>query len=127
MPKMPELTQVRIQLAEEGADVEELEENIQKLRNVLLEYDVAQVDFPRDTVPLRAKGTGVIATTGTLLVTLSQSPELLAAIINGIASWLRGHANRSVKLTLRGDTLELTAVSSTEQQRLIEHFLKHHR
>jgi hypothetical protein len=62
---------------------------------------------------------------GALVVTVSQS-QLLAPVVAAIRSWLAGSPQRSIKLELDGDTLELTGVSSKEQQRLANEWLRRH-
>jgi hypothetical protein len=59
-------------------------------------------------------------------VRLVASAEALAGIIGGVRSWLGRNRVRSVKLTLDGDTLEVTGVSSAEQDRLIEMWVTRH-
>jgi hypothetical protein len=57
---------------------------------------------------------------------LAASLEVLASIIDGIRPRLgRGQA-RSVKLTLGGEALEVSRVSSAEQDRLIDLWVTRH-
>jgi hypothetical protein len=51
---------------------------------------------------------------------------VLAAVIAGIRSWLGRNSARSVKLTLGGDALEVSGVSSAEQDRLIDLWVARH-
>lgn len=60
------------------------------------------------------------------MVRLATSPELLASIIAGVRSWLGRNRVRSVKLTLDGDALEVSGVSSAEQDRLIDLWVARH-
>jgi hypothetical protein len=64
-----------------------------------------------------------LAALGTLVVTLA-NPNLLGAVITAVRSWVGGTPQRSVKLQLDGDVLELTGVSSEEQLRLAEAWLR---
>ena len=66
-----------------------------------------------------------LAALGGLLVTVGQS-QLLAPVIAAIRSWLGGSPQRSIKLELDGDTLELTGISSKEQRRLVDEWLQRH-
>jgi hypothetical protein len=54
------------------------------------------------------------------VVQLVLQPGVLASIVEGVRSWLQRQSARSVKLTLDGDSLEVTGVSSEEQDRLVE-------
>ena len=79
----------------------------------------------RGKAPEDAKGAGLLAA-GQLIVGLVASPEVLASIIDTVRSWLGRNRARSVKLTLDGDTLEVTGASSAEQQRLIDLWVTRH-
>lgn len=107
-------------------DVEELAQLTDRLRAELLDLDVDAVQQPaRGEVPEDAKGAG-LAMVGQLLVRLVTSPEVLVSIIGGVRSWLGRNRVRSVKLTLDGDTLEVSGVSSAEQDRLIDLWVARH-
>jgi hypothetical protein len=60
-----------------------------------------------------------------LVVTVAQS-GLLAPVVAAIQGWLGRSQQRSVKLELDGDVLELTGVSSRDQQRLVDEWLRRH-
>jgi hypothetical protein len=62
---------------------------------------------------------------GTLVATFAR-PDLLTAIVAAVQSWLGGTGGRSVKLEVDGDALELTGVSSKEQRRLADEWLRRH-
>jgi hypothetical protein len=51
---------------------------------------------------------------------------VLRTVADTIVGWLGRQQARSVKLTLDGDTLELTGVSSDEQERLIDLWVARH-
>jgi hypothetical protein len=109
-----------------GADAEELAQLAGRLRAELLDLDVDAVRQPeRGEAPEESKGAGWLAA-GELAVRLVTSPEVLAAVIAGIRSWLGRNSARSVKLTLGGDALEVSGVSSAEQDRLIELWVARH-
>ena len=57
---------------------------------------------------------------------LVTSPEVLASIIAGVRSWLGRNTARSVKLAIGGDALEVSGVSSAEQDRLIDLWVSRH-
>lgn len=109
-----------------GADAEELEELTRRLREELMELDVEAVDLVRvGETPKRAKAGDPVAW-GTLLVTLAASGGVLTTLINTLHAWLTRHERRSVTLEIDGDRLEVTGISSEEQQRLINAWVSRH-
>jgi hypothetical protein len=116
---------IRIQV-EDGADDQEVEQLIGQLRRELLDLDVDAVTHASGgPPPPGSKAVGVVALGG-LIVQLLHSPVMLTAVVSTVKTWLTGHAGRSVKLELDGDTLEVTGVSSDEQRRLIDAWIARH-
>ena len=107
-------------------DAEELAQLTNRLRYELLNLDVDAVYLAGggDT-PDSSKGIGLLAAGG-LVVQFVLRQDLLRPIIDGIRSWLGRQRVRSIKLTLDGDSLELTGVSSAEQDRLVELWVTRH-
>lgn len=106
---------------------EELEQLTQQLRRELLELDVEAVELLRSgKAPSKAKA-GDAITWGSLLLTLAASGGVLTTLIQVLQSWLTRHEQRSLTLEIDGDRLEITGVSSKEQERLIEAWLGRHR
>jgi uncharacterized protein YjiS (DUF1127 family) len=107
-------------------DAEELAQLAGRLRAELLDLEVAAVRQPtRGESVQGAKGAGMLAA-GELVVGLVASPEVLASLIDTVRSWLGRNRARSVKLTLSGDALEVSGVSSAEQDRLIDLWVARH-
>jgi hypothetical protein len=107
-------------------DVEELAQLTGRLRDELLDLDVDAVKpVSGGEAPDSSKGVGLLAAGG-LVVRFVLRQDLLQSIIDGIRSWLGRQHARSIKLTLDGDSLELTGVSSAEQDRLIELWVMRH-
>jgi hypothetical protein len=69
-----------------------------------------------------------MTTAGGLLVAIGQSADGLRSVASAIRAWLlRGErSHRSVRLELGGDALELSQVSTADQDRLIELFVRRH-
>jgi hypothetical protein len=63
-----------------------------------------------------------LAALGTVVVTLLQS-DVLAAVVSAVTAWLGNRRNRTVRLELDGDVLELTGVPTAEQRRLTDAWL----
>lgn len=122
-----ELASVELQVGvEAGSDDEELAELTAQLRRQLLDLDVAGVERPTDgDPPPGAKGVDAIAL-GTLVVTLARSAGALTVFIKGVQGWLASQHNRTVRLELAGDTIELIGVSSRDQERLVELWIARH-
>ena len=101
-------------------DSEELAALVQRLRAELLDLDVDRVEpLTAGEAPEGAKGVELLALGG-LVVQFVLLPGVLTSIVDGVRSWLQRQSARSVKLTLDGDSLEVTGVSSEEQDRLVE-------
>ncbi len=101
-------------------DSEELAVLVQRLRTELLDLDVDRVEpLTAGEAPEGAKGVELLAL-GVLVVQFVLQPGVLTSIVDGVRSWLQRQSVRSVKLTLDGDSLEVTGVSSEEQDRLVE-------
>jgi len=47
-------------------------------------------------------------------------------VLEAVRSWLAGSPQRGIKLELDGDVLELSGVSSKEQRRLTDEWLRRH-
>jgi hypothetical protein len=121
------LASVELQLGvAAGSDDEELAELTARLRQQLLDLDVARVDQPTyGDQPSGAKGVDAIAL-GTLVVTLARSPGALTALAKTVQRWLMAKHDRTVRLELDGDTIELTGASSRDQERLVELWIGRH-
>ncbi len=50
----------------------------------------------------------------------------VGAVVQTIHGWVARRSSRTVKITLDGDSIELTNASEEEQRRLIESFLARH-
>ncbi|MFC5379361.1 hypothetical protein [Aquipuribacter nitratireducens] len=101
-------------------DAEELAELVHLLRQDLLDLDVDAVDpVEADSAPEGAKG--VTAAAGWLAVQLG--PTALKALVRRIAAWA-SPPGRSVEIVLGDDTLKVTGLDDTQQQRLIDEWLE---
>jgi Flp pilus assembly CpaE family ATPase len=115
-----------IQLAESGADPERLDELTLMLRDELLNLDVDDVEQVRDgEAPSGTRGLE-LAALGALLVTLNQSTDVVAHVVNTIREWLKRdpEPTRTVRVTLGDRTIELSAASNEQQDRLVAEFVR---
>lgn len=108
------------------ADAEELAQLTTRLREELLDLDVEAV-YPvgGGEVPDSSKGIDLLAA-GALVVRFMLRQEILQSVIDGVRSWLGRQHARSIKLTLDGDSLELSRASTAEQDRLVELWVMRH-
>ena len=107
------------------ADAEAVAEATRQLRRELLDLDVDSVDVPRDEYPPPGSRGADVAALGALVVTIAQTP-LLGSVVDTVQSWLARSRQGTIKLELGGDVLELTGVSSDEQRRLTDEWLRRH-
>src|SRR6266702_8314843 len=106
-------------------DTEETAEATLQLRRELLDLDVEAVELPRAGEPPPGTRAVELAALGALAITLSQS-QLLTHVVAAVRSWLAGQQQRSIKLELGVDVLEMPGVSSTEQRRMVDEWLRRH-
>ncbi len=120
-------SQLQIEIgAPADSDDQERAELTQRLRDELLDLDVDAVNLARGAdVAMGAKAIDATAI-AELIVHLGSAPAILGSVSACIRSWLQRQRAQSVKLTLDGDTLEVTAVSSAEQDRLITMWVARH-
>lgn len=117
-----------VQLAEDGADAERLDALTGFLRRELLELEVEDVTPLRGGEPPPGARVFDVLAVGGLLVTVGHSAESLRAVVTAVRKWL-AHGDgirRTVRMELDGDVLELSEVSVTDQDRLIEVFIGRH-
>jgi hypothetical protein len=109
---------------ESDADAAEIDDATSQLRTELLELDVDEVKAPSGG-PAPAGTRGVeAAQIGTLLVAAGR--VAIGPVVATIQSWVARRASRSVKLTIDGDSIEVSNVSPEDQRELIESFLARH-
>jgi hypothetical protein len=104
-------------------DADVVAEAALQVRRELLALDVVDVTSPAaGEAPAGSRGVE-LAALGALVVTIVGSP-LLDSVLDTVKAWLAGSRQRSIRLELNGDVLELTGVSSKEQRRLTEEWLR---
>jgi hypothetical protein len=108
------------------ADAEELAALAVQLRGQLLELDIESAEPA--TVGQAPPGTraGEILIAGALTVMLAQSSGLLTAIVETVKSWASLSRERSVKLEVDGDVLEVNGITRSDQRDLIQAWIDRH-
>lgn len=115
-----------IQLTETDAEPERLEELTIELRRELLALDVDDV-APAQAGEAPAGSRSIeLAAIGALLVTMNQTTDVLAHIVSTVRDWLRRspEPKRTVRMTIGGRSIELSAASDAQQDRLVAEFIK---
>jgi hypothetical protein len=118
--------ELQIEVFEPGADDERLNGLTQSLREELLALDVDSVSpVSLGEAPAGSKGLE-LAAVGAIVVALKGSVELATQVVSAVRSWLhRGPtAGSTLKLTMNGQTLELSAATAGQQQQLIDAFVQ---
>jgi hypothetical protein len=119
--------EVRLGVVEEGSDDARLEELALLLRQELLTLDVRSVEpYHEGEAPDGSRG-ALAAIAGMLSVSVAPGVQAVGAIVAVVRGWLRRSGNeRTVKLTIDGDVIELTGASDQAQQQLVDAFIRRH-
>ena len=105
-------------------DAAELDEAARQLQRELLELDVDDVQRRREGAPPPGARAVDAAMLGGLAVTAGK--DVIGAVVRAIVQWIGRRSDRSVKLTIGEDSIELSSVSAEDQRRLVESFLARH-
>lgn len=117
----PELA-VKLDLGPQ-AGPEEVDELARSLRDELLQLDVHTVDLVNAGVaPEGTKGFGLLEV-GALIVKFGSSGAL-RKVVDTIRRWAAHDANRSAKLVVGSESLEVTGISTVQQQQLIDEWVR---
>jgi hypothetical protein len=119
------LTELALQPASD-VDNDELDQLTLQLRARLLdELDVNEAGSATavGVVPDNAKSQSAV-TLGTLVLALS--PIALHSMAQVIQAWLKNRPLRSVKVTIAGDSIELSHATTSDQRRLVDSFVDRH-
>jgi hypothetical protein len=105
------------------SDADELADLAGDLHAELLGVDAASVaPLPAEAVPEGAKGLGDLV--GWLLVQFG-TPDGLRAVVAAVCGWT-SRTGRTVKVSMGGDALEVTGVTSKQQGEIIDAWLARH-
>jgi len=106
-----------------GDDAGELSDLTSMLRQELLALDVVDVrPVEAESAPPGAKGIGEVV--GMLAIQLG-TVEGLRAVVDLVRGWV-GRSRRDVEVSIGGDTLKLSGVSSEDQERIVDAWLARH-
>jgi Effector Associated Constant Component 1 len=120
-------TDLIIRINSASDDEEELERSTQQLREELLDLNLDTVALAKTGIaPKGSKAGEEIVSWGSLIVTLAASGGVLPSLIGTVQSWLSRRENQKILIEIDGDKLEVTGISSEEQNRLIDVFVSRH-
>jgi hypothetical protein len=117
--------QLRVDLGlGQDPDAAELYDATRGLRDELLQLDVDDVQPLHEGAPPQGARAIDVALLGSLAVSAGQ--EVIGAVVRAVAHWIGRRVDRTVKLTIGEDSIELSDASSDDQHKLIEAFLARH-
>ncbi len=118
-------TALTIEVFGSEGDPERLDEAVRGLRAELLEAPVDSVRAPAaGPAPEGSRAVGVAAV-GALVVTLKGTVELVEQVMGIVRGWWRRRPEqRSLRITVGEQSLELSHVSDEQQQRLVDEFIR---
>lgn len=111
-------------LVEAGGDARERDELTTRLRRELLRLDVDAVERPPTGVAPPGTRAVDLASVGALLVTLAQTTGALTALVTAVRAWLGAHGSGTVKLSVGGDTIEVSGQLTDAQKDLVAAWIK---
>ena len=120
-------TELQIEIIDPEADDERLATMTETLRQDLLALDVDSVKrVSGGTAPDGSKGIDPAAI-GAILVALKGSVELATQVVSAVKSWMRRGGSKNttqvLKLTMNGQSIELSAATIDQQQQLVDAFV----
>lgn len=118
--------ELKIELVEPGADPEMVDDLVADLRLELLELDVESVSPVVQGPPADGSKGIEVAALGALLVVIKDSVWLVDEVVGAVRSWFaRGSSShRSLKITVEGRSLELSAATDEQQAQLVAEFVR---
>ena len=122
---MANVTERDVEVALLDADAQELDAAAGRLRQELLQLDVASVDRRYAGAPPPGARAVEVAMLGALLVKLAATPGLLRGVVGAVQSWA-ARSGATIKLKIGTDTIEVTGASSDQRQQLIDNWIQRH-
>jgi len=123
------MTEIAVAVAEDGADDVRLEDLSRLLRDELLQLpEASSVDaMTTGEAPPGTRG-GLVAEAGALVVTAPPQVAALVAVVGSVWRWLRrgGNGQRTIRLEVDGDVLELSGATDALQEKLVEDWISRH-
>jgi hypothetical protein len=123
----PDETLVTLVLEEEGADLEQLEEELRYLLDEVAQLEGATVDrLDAAPAPPGTRG-GAGTELGTALIALGSGGAILPVLVALLRDWLGRRASGSIRLKIGSDEVTMDHVPGSLQRQVLEEFLDRHR
>lgn len=122
--------EIRVELFDPEADATALDRDASALRDELLDIDEVDAVTAAAVGPAPPGTRGLdLQALGTLVVTARPTVEVVVHVMSVLRGWLAsglhaGQTARSLKVTVNGQSLELSAATASEQQALVEQFIR---
>jgi hypothetical protein len=121
-------TDLIIRINSASDDQEELERSTHQLREELLDLNLESVDLVKKGDPPKGSKAGEeVVSWGSLLVSLAASGGALPGLIGTVQSWLSRKENQKITMQIGADKLEMTGISSEQQDKLIDAWINRHK
>lgn len=116
---------MKIVLSDDGATPEDLDREVARVRRELLRYDVDSVSVATEHGLDGSRGIDV-AQAGALVVMLAPTIKLLGGVLDVVKFWLGTRVQRSVKVEIDGDVLEITGAARADVRKIVDGFVGNH-
>ena len=119
-------SKVKVELAVDNADAEELDQLTANLRRELLQLDVDEESREREGAPPPGARAAELIALGSLIVAIGKAAGALSSVVRAVQGWVGRKPDRKVRLEIDGDAIELSAASPEQQQQLVDEWLARH-
>ncbi|MGO9206776.1 MAG: hypothetical protein ACLQBX_11420 [Candidatus Limnocylindrales bacterium] len=118
---MEQATQLNLKLL----PIHDSELELLELRDVLVDAGVSRVELT--TIGALSEGQrSAVGDAASLVATLTGSAGILGGVVAALRRWLARRLKRTIKLCIGPDCIEITGLSSQNEDRLIDTFVRAH-
>ncbi len=118
--------EVRVELAVNGVDAEELDYLTAKLRRELRRLDLDNVTRVHEELPPPGAGGAELLALGSLIVDVGEQAGALPGVVRMVQGWVRHEPGRKARLEIDGDVVEMSAAGDGHQQLAAGEWLARH-
>jgi hypothetical protein len=106
------------------ASAEERDTRARQLRREMLDLDVDAIEYAHGDAPPSGSKAVDVAEVGTLIVAIANSASAILGLVNALHAWRQRNRRHDVLVTLNGELLQVSGLSSTAQQELTKEWLE---
>jgi hypothetical protein len=121
-PAADQAVQMTLSVVDPHLDPEEVESALLALRRELSEHHHVVAARPVSRLPAPAGTRAVDGLVAALSVTVL-NPTVLAVVMEALSSWIT-RRNRTIRVEIDGDVLELTGATPAQQQQVLDAWLR---